>query len=68
MAKNESKLEGISPSQGDTYVGFRSSPGPAPSNQYGGGSNGDVFFLCIRHEPWSSLPRYYFYYSVLSCA
>lgn len=42
MAENESKPEGLPPSQGGKYVGFGSSPGPAPrSNQQGGG--GDVF-------------------------
>ncbi|ESQ52395.1 hypothetical protein EUTSA_v10016645mg [Eutrema salsugineum] len=40
MAENESKPEGLPPSQGGKYVGFGSSPGPAPrSNQQGG----DVF-------------------------
>ncbi|CAH8265057.1 unnamed protein product [Arabidopsis lyrata] len=42
MAENESKPEGLPPSQGGKYVGFGSSPGPAPrSNQQSGG--GDVF-------------------------
>ncbi|KAJ4891837.1 ADP-ribosylation factor GTPase-activating protein AGD7 [Raphanus sativus] len=40
MAENESKPEGLPPSQGGKYVGFGSSPGPAPrSNQ----QSGDVF-------------------------
>lgn len=40
MAENESKPEGLPPSQGGKYVGFGSSPGPAArSNQQGG----DVF-------------------------
>ncbi|KAF3575700.1 hypothetical protein DY000_02029168 [Brassica cretica] len=42
MAENESKPEGLPPSQGGKYVGFGSSPGPAAprSNQQSGG---DVF-------------------------
>ncbi|WZY92141.1 hypothetical protein YC2023_064470 [Brassica napus] len=41
MAENESKPEGLPPSRGGKYVGFGSSPGPAPrSNQQSGG---DVF-------------------------
>ncbi|CAN8284906.1 unnamed protein product [Cochlearia groenlandica] len=41
MAENESKPEGLPPSQGGKYVGFGSSSGPAPrSNQQQGG---DVF-------------------------
>ncbi|CAA7052268.1 unnamed protein product [Microthlaspi erraticum] len=44
MAENESKPEGLPPSQGGKYVGFGSSSGPAPrSNQQGGGGGGDVF-------------------------
>ena len=46
MAENESKPEGLPPSQGGKYVGFGSSPGPAPrGNQHGGGGGGggDVF-------------------------
>ncbi|XP_013636740.1 PREDICTED: ADP-ribosylation factor GTPase-activating protein AGD7 isoform X2 [Brassica oleracea var. oleracea] len=41
MAENESKPEGLPPSQGGKYVGFGSSPGPAAprSNQ----QSGDVF-------------------------
>ncbi|KAJ0262224.1 ADP-ribosylation factor GTPase-activating protein AGD7 [Hirschfeldia incana] len=46
MAENESKPEGLPPSQGGKYVGFGSSPGPAPRSNYqggGGGGGGDVF-------------------------
>ncbi|KAJ4868532.1 ADP-ribosylation factor GTPase-activating protein AGD7 [Raphanus sativus] len=45
MAENESKPEGLPPSQGGKYVGFGSSPGPAPrgNHQGGGGGGGDVF-------------------------
>ncbi|CDY07784.1 BnaA03g17270D [Brassica napus] len=44
MAENENKPEGLPPSQGGKYVGFGSSPGPAPrSNYQGGGGGGDVF-------------------------
>ncbi|WZZ40004.1 hypothetical protein YC2023_036263 [Brassica napus] len=46
MAENENKPEGLPPSQGGKYVGFGSSPGPAPrGNQHGGGGGGggDVF-------------------------
>ncbi|KAL0710867.1 hypothetical protein Bca4012_017845 [Brassica carinata] len=43
MAENESKPEGLFPSQGGKYVGFGSSLGPAPrSNQHGRGG-GDFF-------------------------
>ncbi|XP_075490067.1 putative ADP-ribosylation factor GTPase-activating protein AGD6 [Primulina tabacum] len=37
MAENESRPEGINPSQGGKYVGFGSSPAPAPKNNYGEG-------------------------------
>ncbi|XP_010505344.1 PREDICTED: ADP-ribosylation factor GTPase-activating protein AGD7-like [Camelina sativa] len=44
MAENESKPEGLPPSQGGKYVGFGSSPGPGPrSNQQGSGGGADVF-------------------------
>ncbi|KAH0925211.1 hypothetical protein HID58_017467 [Brassica napus] len=44
MAENESKPEGLPPSRGGKYVGFGSSPGPAPrSNHQSGGGGGDVF-------------------------
>ncbi|GAB4833792.1 Probable ADP-ribosylation factor GTPase-activating protein agd6 [Ancistrocladus abbreviatus] len=39
IAENESRPEGIPPSQGGKYVGFGSSPSPMPSNN----SQGDVF-------------------------
>lgn len=39
MAENESKPEGLPPSQGGKYVGFGSSPGSMPRND----SQGDVF-------------------------
>ncbi|KAG2259820.1 hypothetical protein Bca52824_079114 [Brassica carinata] len=42
MAENESKPEGLPPSQGGKYVGFGSSHGPAPRSNYQGGG-GDVF-------------------------
>lgn len=39
MAENESRPEGLPPSQGGKYVGFGSSPAPAPRNN----QQGDVF-------------------------
>ncbi|KAL6645805.1 hypothetical protein ACP70R_017413 [Stipagrostis hirtigluma subsp. patula] len=41
MAENESKPEGIPPSQGGKYVGFGSSPAPS-ANRNAGGAQGDV--------------------------
>ena len=41
MAENESKPEGIPPSQGGKYVGFGSSPAPS-ANRNGGAAQGDV--------------------------
>ncbi|KAE8684806.1 putative ADP-ribosylation factor GTPase-activating protein AGD6 [Hibiscus syriacus] len=40
MAENESRLEGLPPSQGGKYVGFGSSPMPTPRNN--NNSQGDV--------------------------
>ncbi|XP_051130311.1 ADP-ribosylation factor GTPase-activating protein AGD7-like [Andrographis paniculata] len=39
MAENDSRPEGLPPSQGGKYVGFGSSPAPAPRNT----ADGDVF-------------------------
>jgi hypothetical protein len=41
MAENESKPDGIPPSQGGKYVGFGSSPPPS-ANRNGGAAQGDV--------------------------
>lgn len=41
MAENESKPEGLPPSQGGKYVGFGSSPAPS-ANRNGGAAQGDV--------------------------
>ncbi|MCD7453949.1 hypothetical protein HAX54_022761 [Datura stramonium] len=42
MAENESRPEGLPPSQGGKYVGFGSSPAPVPRNN-NNNSQGDVF-------------------------
>ncbi|XP_009804190.1 probable ADP-ribosylation factor GTPase-activating protein AGD6 [Nicotiana sylvestris] len=43
MAENESRPDGVPPSQGGKYVGFGSSPSPMPTNNYNNNnSQGDV--------------------------
>ncbi|KAF3331651.1 ADP-ribosylation factor GTPase-activating protein AGD7-like protein [Carex littledalei] len=43
MAENESKPEGLPPSQGGKFVGFGSSPGPSVQRNTGPASQGDMF-------------------------
>ncbi|KAI4364141.1 hypothetical protein MLD38_020272 [Melastoma candidum] len=46
MAENESRPEGLPPSQGGKYVGFGCSPvGPSRTNAGNGGSQGDVLAM-----------------------
>ncbi|CAO2820541.1 unnamed protein product [Amaranthus hypochondriacus] len=43
LAENESRPDGVPPSQGGKYVGFGSSPNPVPRNNYNNNPQGDVF-------------------------
>ncbi|XP_060176827.1 ADP-ribosylation factor GTPase-activating protein AGD7-like [Lycium barbarum] len=49
MAENDSRPEGLPPSQGGKYVGFGSSPGPMPRNNNGNNnSQGDVLSVVTQ--------------------
>jgi len=57
MAENESKPEGIPPSQGGKYVGFGSSPAPS-ANRNGGAAQGDVMQVVSQVKRSSLCYRY----------
>ncbi|KAL5660475.1 hypothetical protein ACJX0J_027600, partial [Zea mays] len=62
MAENESKPEGIPPSQGVKYVGFGSSPAPS-ANKNGGAAQGDVLQV-VSQENRTITMEYMFDYNV----
>lgn len=51
MSENESKPEGLPPSQGGKYVGFGSSPGPSIQRTTGPASQGDMFNVVSQVRP-----------------
>uniref|UniRef100_A0A804RAB4 Arf-GAP domain-containing protein n=1 Tax=Zea mays TaxID=4577 RepID=A0A804RAB4_MAIZE len=61
MAENESKPEGIPPSQGGKYVGFGSSPAPS-ANRNGGAAQGDVLQV-VSQENRTITMEYMFDYN-----
>lgn len=68
MAENESKPEGIPPSQGGKYVGFGSSPAPS-ANRNGAAAQGDVMQVVsqVKILATSVLLVLYFYICLANC-